>query len=175
MKIKLNNVRLSFPSLFRHAQFNGVSTEKYEATFILDPKKNAKELEVLRAEIARLQKEELKTKLPSDKICLKDGDESGREEMAGAFVIKTSAKRRPVLVNRDRETITEDDNLLYAGCYVNAIVSLWPQSNGYGKRVNASLEGVQFAQHGDPFAGAAGASADDFDSLNDDLDDDLPF
>ena len=39
-KIKIANTRLSFPSLFQTASFNGDST-KYEATFILDKVEHA--------------------------------------------------------------------------------------------------------------------------------------
>jgi hypothetical protein len=66
-------------------------------------------------------------------------------------------------VDRDRSLITEDDNKLYAGCYVNAIIELWVQDNSYGKRVNANLLGVQFFKDGEPFADGVKASADDFD------------
>ena len=36
---------------------------------------------------------------------------------------------------------------------MNAIVELWAQDNNYGKRINASLAGVQFAKDGEAFAG----------------------
>ena len=39
-KIKLQGVRLSFPSLFRKAVFQGEET-KYEATLLLDKEKHA--------------------------------------------------------------------------------------------------------------------------------------
>jgi hypothetical protein len=64
--------------------------------------------------------------------------------------------------------LTEDDNVVYAGCYVNAIITLWVQNNSYGKRVNAQLDGVQFAKDGEPF-GAGGIDADEFDLLDDDM------
>ena len=37
MKIKLNNVRLSFPSIWRKSVYNGEET-KFEATFLIDKK-----------------------------------------------------------------------------------------------------------------------------------------
>lgn len=167
MKIKLQNVRLSFPSLFQHAAFGGDTTGKYEATFVLDKKEHATVIAQIEAEILRLQKEEIKAKVSSDKLCLKDGDESGRDEFAGKMTIKTSTKKRPLVIDRDKSPITEDDNKVYAGCYVNAIVSLWPQNNQWGKRVNAQLDGVQFARDGEPF-GDGGVSVDEFDAFGDD-------
>lgn len=167
MKIKLQNVRLSFPSLFQHAAFGGDSTGKYEATFVLDKKEHATVISQIEAEILRLQKEEIKAKVSSDKLCLKDGDESGRDEFAGKMTIKASTKKRPLVIDRDKTPITEDDNKVYAGCYVNAIVSLWAQNNQWGKRVNAQLDGVQFARDGEPF-GDGGVSVDEFDAFGDD-------
>jgi len=167
MKIKLQNVRLSFPSLFQHAAFGGDSTGKYEATFVLDKKEHATVISQIEAEILRLQKEEIKSKVSSDKLCLKDGDESGRDEFAGKMTIKASTKKRPLVIDRDKTPITEDDNKVYAGCYVNAIVSLWAQNNQWGKRVNAQLDGVQFARDGEPF-GDGGISVEAFDAFGDD-------
>lgn len=166
-KIKLQNVRLSFPSLFQQAAFGGESTGKYEATFILDKKEHAQVISQIEAEIARLQKEEIKAKVSSDKICLKDGDEMGRAEYEGKMTIKASTKKRPLVIDRDKAPITEDDNIVYAGCFVNAILTLWPQNNNFGKRVNAQLDGVQFVRDGEPF-GDGGISADAFDAFGDD-------
>lgn len=163
MKIQLPNARLSFPSLFNHGSFNGESTDKFEATFILDEKENAEQIKVLKAQIQALIKTDLKgAKLGEDKICLKAG--ADRPEYEGKFTIKASTKKRPMVVNRDKSPITEDDNVIYAGCHVNAIVTLWAQNNGYGKRINAQLDGVQFVRDGEAF-GEGGISADAFDSF----------
>ena len=40
--------------------------------------------------------------------------------------------------------MTEADNLIYSGCYVNGKVDIWGQDNKYGKRVNAKLIAVQY-------------------------------
>lgn len=166
-KVKLQNVRLSFPSLFKMASFGGESTGKYEATFVLDKKDHAAVIEQLNKQIAELMKTELKGKVSADKICLKDGDDLGREEFEGKFTIKASTKKRPLVVDRDKSPLAEEDNKPYAGCYVNAVVSLWAQNNSYGKRINAQLDGVQFFADGEPF-GDGGISVDEFDAFGDD-------
>lgn len=171
-KIKVARTRLSFPSLFRTAKFGEEDTGKYEATFVLDKVKHAKEIDQIKAAISALMAEN-KIKVPSDKLCLKDGDESGRPEFEGAYTIKASTKKRPVVIGKDRAPITEDDNVIYAGCFVNAIMSLWFQNNQFGKRVNAQLDGVQFAADGEPF-GDAGVSVDEFASFGS-ADDDEEF
>lgn len=168
-KIQLKAVRLSFPSLFQQATFSGESTGKYEATFVLDKKEHAKEIQLIQTQIDALMKETFKGKIPSDKICLKDGDEAGRDEFSGKMTIKASTKKRPLVIDRDKTPITEDDNKVYAGCYVNAIVSLWAQANSYGKRINAQLDGVQFCRDGEPF-GDSGISVDAFDAFGEEDD-----
>jgi hypothetical protein len=172
-KIKIASARLSFPSLFTTAQFSGEDTGKYEATFILDKVEHAETIKGIQSHIDHLLKTELKGKIPSDKICLKDGDESGRPEFAGKMTIKASTKRRPLVINRDKSPITAEDNIVYAGCYVHAIISLWAQQNSYGKRINASLDGVQFARDGEPF-GDGCISANEFDAFGE-FDDDVAF
>ena len=172
-KIKLENVRLSFPSLFKFATFGGESTNKYEATFILDKEDHAKVIKTIEKEFKALTKEKFKGKaLPEDKLCLKDGDDSDREEFHGKMTIKASTSKRPLVIDRDKSPITEEDDVVYAGCYVNAIIELWAQDNQYGKRINAQLNGLQFRKDGEPF-GSGGASADDFDEFSDEDDDDL--
>lgn len=173
MKIKLPRARLSFPSLFQTSVFGGEDTGKFEATFILDKVEHADQIKQLQGEILRMQKEELKGKIPADKIALKDGDEMGRPEYEGKMTIKATTKRRPLVIDRDKSPIVEADNKIYAGCYVHGIISLWAQNNQYGKRINASLEGVMFAADGAPF-GDGGATVDDFDFDNFN-DDDIAF
>lgn len=175
-KFKVKNVRLSFPSLFNQAVFGGESTGKYEATFILDKEEHADIIAKLQDQIKLMQKDELKSKLAADKICLKDGDELEREEFAGKMTVKASTKKRPLVIGRDKAPITEDDNVIYAGCYVNAIFSLWCQNNSFGKRINAQLDGVQFHKDGEPF-GDGGATVSDFDAFGseDDFADDIDF
>lgn len=171
-KIKLGNARLSFPSLFQTATFNGDNTGKYEATFILDKVEHADVIAKIKDAINSIMKNDLKSKLPADKICLKDGDETDRPEFQGKYTIKASTKKRPLVITRDKTPIVEEDNIVYGGCFVNGIVSLWAQNNGFGKRVNAQLEGVQFVKDGEPF-GDAGIGIDAFDAFSDDFDDEF--
>lgn len=174
-KITLKKVRLSFPSLFKMGSFGGESTGKYEATFILDKSEHKEVIQTLRTEITNLMKTELKTKLASDRICLKDGDEIERLEFKDKMTIKAATKKRPLVIDRDKSPLSEEDGKIYAGCYVNAIVSLWVQNNSYGKRINAQLDGVQFHSDGEPF-GDSGIDVDEFDAFGDDFgDEDIPF
>ncbi len=168
MKMKLQNVRLSFPSLFNTATFGGEDTGKFEGTFLLDKKQHASAIKEIEDAFKELAGEKLKGKVPPpDKLCLKDGDEMDRDEMEGKMSIKASTKKRPLVLDRDKTPLTEADGKPYAGCYVNAIIRLWAQDNQFGKRINASLEGVQFHGDGEPF-GAGGIAVDEFDDFDED-------
>lgn len=165
MKIKLNNVRLSFPSLFKKAVFNGEET-KFEATLLINKETQADLVQKLKEAVAEKIKVDLKgAKISADRICLKDGDEIDYDGYADHYSIKASNNKRPLVIDLDKTPLSEDDNRIYAGCYVNAIIELWAQDNSWGKRINANLLGVQFAKDGEPFGDGIGASADDFDFL----------
>jgi hypothetical protein len=169
-KIKLNNVRLSFASLFKKATFGGEET-KFEGTFLIDKDDQADTIAEINTAIAAMLKEK-KAKLSPDRICLKDGDEIDYDGYAGHMSIKASNAKRPIVIDRDKSPLVEDDGKPYSGCYVNAIVELWFQDNTWGKRVNANLLAVQFVRDGEPFGdGGAGASADDFDVVDGEDDD----
>jgi hypothetical protein len=168
MKIKLNNVRLSFPSIWRKSVYNGEET-KFEATFLIDKKTQGDKVKEIEAAIATMIKENLKgAKLGDDKKCLKDGDDFEYAGYAGHMSIKASSTKRPLVIDRDKSSLTEEDGRIYAGCRVNATIELWAQNNTYGKRINANLLAVQFYKDDEPFADGQKASIDDFDAFDDD-------
>lgn len=166
-KITLKNVRLSFPSLFDRSVFEG-KEGKFCATFLID-KSDVKLKKEIDAAIAKVIAE-AKIKIASDKICIKDGDESELEGYEGNWSLKASNNKRPLVIDRDRTPLTADDEKLYAGCYVNAMIDFWIQNNSYGKRVNANLYGVQFVKEGEAFGNSGPVPieiADEFENLED--------
>ena len=173
-KIKMQAVRICWPNLFSTALFGGEDTGKYDSTFILDKKDHAETIKEIEQAIALITKEKWKGKsLSEDRICLKDGDDTDREEYQNAYTIKAATKQKPLVIDRDKRPLSEDDNVIYAGCYVNAIVTLWAQNNQFGKRINASLEGVQFVRDGEPLGGG-GVDVDEFDVFEQETDE-MPF
>ena len=151
-KIVLTNVRISFPALFETATFKGRDTKKYGATFLIA--KDDPQVLTIKEAISKAMKD-AKVTVAQDKTCLQDGDMKGYDGYAGHMTLRASNPRRPNVVNRDKKPLTADDNVIYAGCYVNASISLWVQNNDYGKRVNANLLGVQFAGDGQSFTAAS--------------------
>ena len=162
----LKNVRLSFPSLFNRSVFDG-QEGKFEATFLID-KGDVKTKRAIDEAIAAMIAE-VKIKVPEDKLCLKDGDSSDYDGYEGNWSLKAASIKRPTIINRDKSPIVEDDEVIYAGCYVNAVIDFWIQNNKFGKRVNANLYGVQFVGDGDPLGMGRTNVANDFDDLDDEL------
>lgn len=151
--IIIRNVRISFPSLFTKPVING-QEGKFGAKFILDPEVNKADIKALESQIAVLLRDKLKNiKLPSEKKCLRHGDDVGRPEYEGNFVLSSSNKVRPVVIDGRQQPVTEEDGVIYSGCYVNAKVELWAQDNKFGKRINATLIAVQFKADGEPLGG----------------------
>jgi len=163
--IKIPNARLSFPSLFQKANFNGDVT-KYEAT-VLFPKSDTKTYDAVMSAIEECKKAN-KLKVGADKLFIKDGDDSEYDGYEGHWAIKASNNKRPTVINRDKTPLVEEDEVMYAGCYVNAIIEPWGQNNSWGKRINANLLGVQFVKDGEPFSdGGKTADVDDFEDIED--------
>lgn len=175
MLVKLKNVRLAFPQLFEAKTVNGEGEPAYSASFIFDKKHSAyKEVD---AAIDAVAKEKwgdkatavLKDLRAKDKVALHDGDlKSDYDGYAGNFFVSSRSKKRPLVIDGDKSVLTVADGRPYGGCYVNANVEVWAMDNQFGKRVSASLVGVQFAKDGDAFSGSAPASVDDFDVEEDD-------
>ena len=164
--VKISNARLSFPSLFQKASFDG-KEGKYEAT-LLFPKSDTKTYDAIMAAIETCKKDN-KIKVAKDKLFIKDGDDIEYDGYEGMWAVKASNNKRPTVINRDKTPLVEEDEVLYAGCYVNAIIEPWAQNNQYGKRINANLLGVQFVKDGEPFGdGGKVAAADEFDDIEDD-------
>lgn len=171
--IRLANVRLSFPSLFREKKFAATDAKgSYSATFILDKKTNAKEIAEIKRSIDLLVKDTFKGKHPGvNRVCLRDGSEKPDTDGYGEGVMFISARtdKRPQVVNRDLTPLTEEDGKPYAGCYVYATIEIWPQnSQQYGKRINAKLRAVQFSKDGAPFGAANIDVNKEFQPLGDD-------
>lgn len=177
MKVKLQNVRLAFPRLFKAEQVNGEGDPQFSATFIL-PKNhpNVKDIENAILQVAKEKwadkAEVVLKKINAElKTCLKDGDlKADLDGFADNYFINASNKTRPYIINRDKTQLNPDDGVIYAGCYVYAVIDIWAMDNKFGKRICASLSGVQFYKDGDAFTGGGIASDDDFENLSvDDL------
>jgi len=101
-----------------------------------------------------------------DKLCLHDGaSKPGKEGYAGVMFVSASNKLKPLVIDGNKSPLSATSGKPYSGCYVNARIQLWPQDNKWGKRINASLMGVQFLRDGERLSGGGVASADDFQAI----------
>ena len=172
MKVHLKDVRISFANIFDAKQVQGQGDAKFSASFIFA--KTSPVVAELKTAISAAATEKwgakagevLKALQASDKLCLHDGDaKSDNDGYVGNFFVNASNKTRPLVIGPQREPLVAADGKPYSGCYVNAIVEIWPQDNQFGKRVNASLLGVQFLRDGERLAGGGVAAADDFEAI----------
>jgi len=173
MKLKLENVRLAFPTLFEAKTVNGEGKPAFSASFLLAP--DDPQVATIEAAIEAVAKEKwgakadvvLKQMRAQDKVCLHDGDlKANYDGFPGSLYVSARTAVRPLVIDKDKSPLAEQDGKPYAGCYVNASIELWPQDNNYGKRINASLRGVQFLRDGDAFAGGAPADESEFDDIS---------
>ena len=153
-RIKLNNVRLSYPSLFRktvHPKAGPNAKPKYEATFILDKVEHAKEIELIKSHINSLAAAKQISSNKLSKVCFKDGDELDREEYKNKYTLISRSENKFPIVGKDGKTpVGEDDNLFYGGCYVSCYVSLYLWDNA-STGISSNLLAIQFKKDGTPF------------------------
>ena len=177
-KIKLQNVRLSFPHIYsKEPAFKKTwetMTEeekqraKYTATFLLS-KKDVKTKKLIDNALEELRAKAKYKKLPKgDFLCVKDGDDVDYDGYQDHWSIKAGNRKKPITIDRDRSSLTIEDDKFYPGCYVNAIIDFYPY-NFKGEAINANLYGIQFLNHGESFEMSKVASFEDFDDLEDEL------
>jgi len=177
MEVRLKEVRGAFLQLFTAKQVNGEGEPAFSASLIMP--KTSPNVKLVNSAIEAVAKEKwgekaagiLKTLRASDRTCLHDGDtKQDYEGFPDNFFVTARSKGRPLVLNRDKTPLTEEDGKPYSGCYINAVIDVWAQDNKYGKRVNASLKGVQFVKDGDAFSASAPARLDDFEDLGEGAD-----
>lgn len=105
-------------------------------------------------------------KLNND-ICLRDGDAKPDYDgfPGNMFLSGRNPKTAPLVLSKNGQPVTESSGVVYAGCYVHAVLDIYAQDNDYGRRINCGIQTVMFAKDGDSFGGGGRGSADDFGDL----------
>ena len=173
MKVHIKEARITFPVLFEAKQVNGQGEPKFNCGLLIaknHPQKAEIERGMVEAAKAKWGDAKymdiLKQLKAADKLALHDGDaKSDYDGYPGHYFLNASNKIRPLVIGPDRAALVAADGKPYSGAYVNAIVELWAQDNQFGKRVNASLLGIQFVKDGERLAGGGVAAADDFEAI----------
>lgn len=177
MQMLLANVRLAFPVLFEAKTVNGEGEPAFSASFLLHP--DDPQVAAVKAAIDDVAKAKwgaktdavMKELRAKDRLALHDGDlKANYAGFEGMMFVAARSKLKPLVIDQGRRPLVAADGRPYAGCYVNAQIELYAQDNNYGKRVNASLLGVQFVRDGDAFAGGAPATPEAFPDMTDGVD-----
>ena len=166
--VKITNVRLSFADLFQPDAKYG----RYGASFPIVPgSANAAALDAAVTEVAAAKwgakAEAVLAKLKGDGVVAYahspkvNADGEVYDGYSNMYTLNASNKARPTVLDLDRSPLTEGDGRPYSGCYVVAVIEIWAQDNSWGRRINATLKGVQFFAHGEAFSGV-----DEFDDLS---------
>ena len=110
--------------------------------------------------------------LEDSKKCYRDGDKktdkagNPRGGYEGTMYVTAKNATRPGTFAKDGSPVTQEDGVLYSGCYTYAIVELYGNAQPNKKGVFASLLGVRFHGDGDSFGGSRVAGADEFDAAD---------
>lgn len=192
-KIILKNVRLSYAHIFRPSAIADDAPKKYSVTAII-PKSEEAQLRAVKTALATAAEARFPGRIKPEKpwpatlhCPLKDGDTLADEhpEYANAYILRAASDRRPVVLDRHCAALTEEDGLLYSGCYANLSLAAAAFDVSAKKGVTVYLNGVQFVRDGERLSGHD--AANDFEDLDEDgrfegdpdgacLDeDDLPF
>ena len=172
-RIKLENVRLSYPQLFTAKAMEG-SKPKFSAVFLMQKKEHAGLIKRLEQMIERAMLDKFKKKVTLKNVCLHDGNDKEDKAGYGDEVMYLTAKSdtRPAVVDQKVVTVTEEDGKVYAGCYVNATVEIFAYEHPTGgKGVSAQLRAVQFVRDGESFGAGPVNASDEFEPVATDGDD----
>lgn len=178
--IRLNDVRFSYfygfdPFVAQPSPQNPKPKPVFTCHFLMRP--DHPDLPRLVDVIKRVAEAKWKDTAPAvlqalklqDKICLHNGNvtKAGKPEYAGLYYVSGNNERRFAIYDANRSILTAQDGRPYSGCWGNGIIDIYAQDNQFGKRINATITGVQFLRHDDAFgAGAPPARADEFPNVS---------
>lgn len=186
MAFRINNVRLSFPNIWKPVEFKpGDGRPRFDATFLVEPgsendKKIRAAIEAAGKEVFADKWDKIKKGFEgnSNKYCYPDGDTKEYDGYEGMMYLSCHSKTKPAIYDRSPKKpdgtanlLTEEDGRPYSGCYVNATVEIYVQK-GENPGVRGSFTGIQFARDGEAFSSGRPAVADDFEDLGGDTPDD---
>ena len=110
-------------------------------------------------------------KIKDDRLCYHDGDDMDYEGYADHWYLAARNRNRPKVIDADGKTpLVESDGRPYSGSICNVWVRVWGQEYEGVKRVNCSLEAVQFVRDGERFGGPAPIPDEEFQDERDPAD-----
>ena len=172
--IMIKNARLSFPEIWTPKAFNEGQAPKFSCNLLLDKEGDKAQIVSFKKAIKEAALAGFNGEIPAGlKICIGDGKEKSYDGYENAMYISCASRLRPQVIDRDRTPLVEEDGRPYAGCYVNAAISLWVMDNKWGKRIACNLNALQFVKDGETF-GAGGIKTETvFDDISSEQDADV--
>lgn len=158
-RIFIEGVRLSYPNLFTPKTHDD-GKQSYTCALLVP--KNHPAMAQIAAAREKVIRAEFNGKHMTKDLPIKDGDvgqidpitrqPNGPGPAPGHWVLNTSAKQKPHTVDQNVQPIL-DPGKLYAGCYVNASVSVYAYFQATGNGITFGLDGVQWAADGERLDG----------------------
>ncbi len=142
-RILFKNVRISYPHLFTARAIKG-GEPKFGAAFLV-PKDDPIWIRVNAAAAAAIA-EKFGPNPPQNvkPLPMTDGDHPDTGH-PGNWVINTNATMKPIVVDETVQPII-DQGKIYAGCQVNADITIYAYKGDLAKGVTFGLNGVQFVR-----------------------------
>ena len=168
----LRSVRLSYPEIYKKGSYNGVENKKFSVSFLIDKTEQAEQIVAINKEIKSICDKNgwkmsdinptyMAFKDVSNKKTMEGKPYVGHDNMMG---LTAKNKDKIVTLSYDKQIVTEEDNIFYGGCYVDAKVTFYTHTIS-GKCIACKVTGIRFVKDGESFAGAEPTTADDFDDL----------
>lgn len=176
-KAIIGPVRLAYCHLLEKYKFNGSANDpeaRYSACVMI-PKTEKATVKALQQaiEAAKAYALEKGMKLGKNPASpLKDGDDKDAPEFAGHWLVDAKANRRPGIVNRQMEPLTDEDDV-YSGMWAMVSMSAYPYSQSGNNGVAFGLDNVMKWKDDERLGGGGASAESDFSGLGGDDEEDL--
>jgi hypothetical protein len=155
--ILVNDIRFSYPHIgkpFESTDDNGNKKSRYSLKGMLPKATHKPTMLLIKRFMEEMMAKHQTSDLASDRKFIRNGDDLGKPEMKGHWVISASEDTPPSARDAAALKIGPDEanRLFYGGCWGNALIRPWWQNHAkYGKRINSGLSAVQFVKDDEPF------------------------
>lgn len=174
-KLTTGKVRLSYAHVWKAKAIAEGQDPKYSCS-ILIPKSDKETIAKIQSAIKQALEDgkhsKFGGKVPSNlKTPLRDGDEERGDDPVykGHYFINASSKSKPIIVDRRKEPIT-DENDVYSGCYARVSINFYAFNTSGNRGVACGLGNIQKLGDGEVLGGGRSSVNDDFDDLEDEED-----
>lgn len=176
-KLTTGKVRLSYANVWKPKAIAEGQDAKYSVSLLI-PKSDTTTVNKIKAAIKAAADEAQHTKfggkVPANlKTPLRDGDEERGDDPSykGHYFINCSSKTKPIIVDRRRELITNEDDV-YSGCYAHVSINFYAFNTSGNRGVACGLGNIQKVADGEVLGGGRGNIESEFEVLDgEELDD----